>query len=43
MKPDPYWFRCCIHCECEPDERIGHDDTCAQGCNDHEMATEDDK
>ena len=35
------WFICCAHCGCKPDERIGHDDTCAEGCNDHEMREAD--
>jgi hypothetical protein len=25
---------CCPHCGCPPDSRLGHDDTCARGCND---------
>jgi hypothetical protein len=25
---------CCNHCECPPDSRTGHDDTCRYGCND---------
>lgn len=31
-KPLP--FACCPHCGCAPIDRIGHDDTCAMGCND---------
>jgi hypothetical protein len=25
---------CCDHCGCSADDRTGHDDTCAVGCND---------
>lgn len=33
-----YWFKCCRHCGCTtPEEMIGHDDTCLDGCNDSEM------
>jgi hypothetical protein len=28
------WAACCPHCECPPDQREGHDDTCRYGCND---------
>lgn len=28
------WEACCDHCECDPDLRTGHDDTCGVGCND---------
>lgn len=31
---DPDWIACCDHCGCRPDDRNGHDDTCAMGCND---------
>lgn len=27
-------FACCDHCGCPAGERVGHDDTCAKGCND---------
>lgn len=30
------WFSCCNHCGCDPDDRIGHDDTCMYRCNDVE-------
>lgn len=31
---DDEWVGCCVHCGCPPDVRLGHDDTCAHGCND---------
>lgn len=34
--PDNPLLSCCEHCGCT-DERTGHDDTCAHGCNDDEM------
>lgn len=33
------WLKCCEHCGCEG-EREGHDDACAQGCNDRELIAE---
>lgn len=32
------WIDCCIHCGCDEDDRIGHDDTCIHGCNDEPEA-----
>lgn len=29
------WWTCCDHCGCVGNDRIGHDDTCAAGCNDN--------
>lgn len=34
VKAQDGWEPCCDHCGCEGQERIGHDDTCAYGCND---------
>jgi hypothetical protein len=30
----PTWWACCPHCGCPTQQRTGHDDTCARGCND---------
>lgn len=41
MMVDLELFSCCDHCGCDRDDRSGHDDTCAHGCNDKEMGLDD--
>lgn len=37
MTSENEWFACCEHCGCVGSDRLGHDDTCAEGCNDEEL------